>query len=54
VFDVALVDVSGPDTIQAHYFDLRVAWRQLQRTGPPIGLSCDLFIRSLAYQLKFA
>jgi hypothetical protein len=27
--------------------DLRVAWRQLHRTGPPIGLSRDLLIRAL-------
>ena len=32
--------------------DLRVAWRQLHRTGPPIGLSRDLLIRALANQLQ--
>ena len=28
--------------------DLRVAWCQLHRTGPPLGLSRDLLIRTLA------
>jgi hypothetical protein len=32
--------------------DLRVAWRQLHRTGPPLGLSRDLLIRALASQLQ--
>ena len=32
--------------------DLRLAWRQLHRTGPPPGLSRDLLIRALAYQLQ--
>ena len=32
--------------------DLRVAWRQLHRTGPPLGLSRDLMIRALANQLQ--
>jgi hypothetical protein len=32
--------------------DLRVAWRQLHRTGPPLGLSRDLLIRVLAHQLQ--
>jgi hypothetical protein len=32
--------------------DLRVAWRQLHRTGPPLGLSRDLLIRALAQQLQ--
>jgi len=32
--------------------DLRVAWRQLHRTGPPLGLSRDLLIRTLAHQLQ--
>jgi len=32
--------------------DLRVAWRQLHRTGPPPGLSRDLLIRALANQLQ--
>src|SRR6516162_7141188 len=32
--------------------DLQVAWRQLHRTGPPLGLSRDLMIRALAHQLQ--
>jgi Protein of unknown function (DUF2924) len=32
--------------------DLRVAWRQLHRIGPPLGLSRDLLIRALANQLQ--
>jgi hypothetical protein len=32
--------------------DLRVAWRQLHDTGPPLGLSRDLLIRALANQLQ--
>ena len=32
--------------------DLRDAWRQLHRTGPPLGLSRDLMIRALAHQLQ--
>ena len=31
---------------------LRVAWRQLHDTGPPLGLSRDLLIRALAHQLQ--
>ena len=29
-----------------------MAWRQLHRTGPPLGLSRDLLIRALANQLQ--
>jgi hypothetical protein len=32
--------------------DLRVAWQQLHRTDPPLGLSRDLLIRALANQLQ--
>ena len=32
--------------------DLRLAWRQLHRTDPPLGLSRDLMIRALAHQLQ--
>ena len=31
---------------------LRLAWRQLHRSGPPLGLSRDLLIRALAYDLQ--
>ena len=32
--------------------ELRLAWRQLHRAGPPLGLSRDLLIRALATQLQ--
>ena len=32
--------------------DLRVAWRQLHRTGPPLGLSRDLMIRASPISCK--
>jgi hypothetical protein len=32
--------------------ELRLAWRKLHRTGPPVGLSRDLLIRALANQLQ--
>ena len=30
--------------------ELRLTWRQLHHTGPPLGLSRDLLIRALAHQ----
>jgi hypothetical protein len=32
--------------------ELRLAWREFYRTGPPLGLSRDLLIRALAYELQ--
>jgi hypothetical protein len=32
--------------------ELRLAWRKLHRTEPPFGISRDLLIRSLAYDLQ--
>jgi hypothetical protein len=32
--------------------ELRVAWRKLHHTGPPLGLSRDLMIRTLANKLQ--
>jgi hypothetical protein len=32
--------------------DLQVAWRQLHRTGPPLGLSRDLITRGLVHELQ--
>src|SRR5215813_15260852 len=32
--------------------ELRLAWRELHRTGPPLGLSRDLLIRALAHELQ--
>ena len=42
--DVAEVDRSTQE--------LRLAWRQLHRTGPPHGLSRDILIRALANRLQ--
>ena len=39
-----LVDQSTPE--------LRLAWRKVHRTGPPLGLSRDLMIRALATKLQ--
>ena len=39
-----LVDRSTPE--------LRLAWRKLHRTGPPVGLSRDLMIRAFANKLQ--
>jgi hypothetical protein len=32
--------------------DLRFSWRELHRSGPPLGLSRDLMIRALAHELQ--
>jgi len=32
--------------------ELRLAWREFHRAGPPLGLSRDLLIRALAYDLQ--
>ena len=32
--------------------ELRLAWRKLYRTGPPLGASRDLMIRALANRLQ--
>jgi Protein of unknown function (DUF2924) len=32
--------------------ELRLAWHELHRAGPPLGLSRDLLIRALAYELQ--
>ena len=50
-------DIAGVDRQIAQLLDwttpeLRLAWRQLYRTGPPAGLSRDLLIRALAHQLQ--
>jgi len=50
----------GPSGIEAEIADLldrstqelRLAWRQFHRTEPPFGISRDLVIRSLAYDLQ--
>jgi hypothetical protein len=48
--DSAELDLAG--LVDRSTQDLRLAWRQLHRTGPPPGLSRDLLIRALAHQLQ--
>jgi len=44
------VEVEIAELTERSTQDLRLAWRQLHRTGPPPGLSRDLMIRALAHQ----
>src|SRR5215831_10377913 len=50
--DVAEVDRQIAELVRLLTPELRLAWRQWHRTGPPPGLSRDLLIRSLAHQLQ--
>jgi DUF2924 family protein len=50
--DAAGVDRQIAELLDRSTFELRLAWRQLHRTGPPQGLSRDLVIRALAHQLQ--
>ena len=50
--DVAEVDRQIAGLLDCSTSELRLAWRQLHRTGPPQGLSRDLLIRALAHQLQ--
>ena len=50
--DVAEVDRQIAELVDRSTHELRLAWRQLHRTGPPQGLSRDLLIRALANQLQ--
>ena len=50
--DITEVERQVTDLANRSTQDLRVAWRQLHRTGPPLGLSRDLLIRALANQLQ--
>ena len=50
--DVTAVDRQIAELLDRSTQELRVAWRQLHRTGPPQGLSRDLLIRALVYQLQ--
>jgi hypothetical protein len=50
--DVAEVDRQIAELVDRSTHELRLAWRQLHRTGPPLGLSRDLLIRALANQLQ--
>ena len=50
--DVAEVERQIAELVDRSTQDLRVAWRELHRTGPPQGLSRDLLIRALAHRLQ--
>ena len=50
--DLADVDLQIAELVDRSTQELRLAWRQLHRTGPPQGLSRDLLIRALATQLQ--
>jgi hypothetical protein len=50
--DVIEVDRQIADLLDRSTQELRLAWRQLHRTAPPQGLSRDLLIRALVYQLQ--
>jgi len=44
--DIAEVDREIAELVDRSTHELRLAWRQLHRTGPPLGLSRDLLIRA--------
>jgi hypothetical protein len=46
------VEVEIAELSERSTHDLRLAWRRLHRTDPPLGLSRDLLIRALAHQLQ--
>jgi hypothetical protein len=50
--DVGEVDRQIGELLNRSTQELRLAWRQLHRPGPPQGLSRDLLIRALAHQLQ--
>jgi hypothetical protein len=50
--DITEVDCQIAELLDHSTSELRLAWRQLHRTGPPQGLSRDLLIRALAHQLQ--
>ena len=50
--NVAEVDRQIAELVDRSTHELRLAWRQLYCTGPPLGLSRDLLIRALANQLQ--
>jgi hypothetical protein len=50
--DAAEVDRQIAELLNRSTQELRAAWRQLHRTGPPQRLSRDLLIRALAYDLQ--
>jgi hypothetical protein len=50
--DIAKLEVDIFGLVDRSTQDLRLAWRELHRTGPPQGLSRDLLIRALAHRLQ--
>jgi hypothetical protein len=50
--DLSEVEVELARLLDRSTQELRLAWRQLHRSGPPPGLSRDLLIRVLAYELQ--
>src|SRR5215471_6191704 len=46
------VEIAIAELTERSTHDLRLAWRRLHRTDPPLGLSRDLLIRALANQLQ--
>ena len=50
--DTAEVDRQIAGLLDRSTPELRLAWRELHRTGPPQGLSRDLLIRALVHQLQ--
>jgi hypothetical protein len=51
-FLTAQIEAEIAELLDQSTQDLRVAWRQLRRTGPPLGISRDLLIRAIANQLQ--
>ena len=50
--NVAEVDRQIAELVDRSTRELRLTWRQLYGTGPPLGLSRDLLIRALTNQLQ--
>jgi hypothetical protein len=50
--DIIEVERQIAELVDRSTRDLRVAWRELHRSGPPEGLSRDLLIRALAHRLQ--
>ena len=50
--DIAEVERQIAELFDRPTQDLRAAWRELHRAGPPQGLSRDLLIRALAHRLQ--
>jgi hypothetical protein len=50
--DLAPIEAEIAELLDRCTQDLRLIWRQLHRTGPPLGISRDLLIRAIANQLQ--